>query len=125
MKSIFLALAIGLFGCGNSDTNNPDKPNPNCQIPVATTGPDMDLIYGFSFPKSVKLGAPAKEGVTYSWSPASFLSDATKADPIATPQCTTKYTLTAANSCGKNSASVTIHVFVETFGRAQREVRCR
>ncbi|MBO9633528.1 MAG: T9SS type A sorting domain-containing protein [Chitinophagaceae bacterium] len=42
---------------------------------------------------SVKIGNAAQQGVTYSWSPATGLSDPTAAQPVANPTATTTYTL--------------------------------
>ena len=50
---------------------------------------------------SVQLGNTALNGVTYSWSPTTGLSDANIAQPIANPTVTTTYTVTAnfSGSC--------------------------
>ncbi len=50
-------------------------------------------------------------GMTYSWSPATGLDDATSPTPVATPTVTTTYFLTVADTCGNTSIdSVTIAV---------------
>lgn len=51
-------------------------------------------------------------GVSYSWSPATGLSDPNIANPVATPAATTTYTLTAtdANGCqGTDDVAVTVN----------------
>jgi gliding motility-associated-like protein len=54
---------------------------------------------------------PGPPGVTYSWTPAATLSDATIANPIATPLVTTTYTVTLNNNgCGGQTDQVTITV---------------
>ena len=51
-------------------------------------------------------------GNTYSWSPATGLSNASIANPIATPSVTTNYTLIVNNGCNSlPSAPVTVTVF--------------
>ena len=68
---------------------------PSCPLMAVTGGPDT----------TVCPGAPvqfiAKGAATYSWSPASGLSDSTLSDPVATPSVTTSYivTGTVANGC--------------------------
>jgi hypothetical protein len=53
----------------------------------------------------------ASGATTYNWSPATDLSDPTIANPIATPQTTTTYNLTATNAQGcMGNAAVTITV---------------
>lgn len=50
---------------------------------------------------------------TYSWSPADGLSDAGAANPLASPQTATKYTLTVANANGCTAqASVIVKVII-------------
>jgi gliding motility-associated-like protein len=53
----------------------------------------------------------ASGGISYSWSPATGLSDPSSADPIATPVSTTGYVVTASNpqGCSAN-ASITVTV---------------
>jgi hypothetical protein len=47
-----------------------------------------------------QIGSAAVAGITYSWSPASGLSNPNSANPIAQPVTTTTYTLTATNAMG-------------------------
>jgi hypothetical protein len=47
-----------------------------------------------------QIGSAAVSGITYSWSPASGLSNPNSANPIAQPVTTTTYTLTATNAMG-------------------------
>jgi gliding motility-associated-like protein len=46
------------------------------------------------------LGSPAQTGITYQWNPPTGLSDPTIAQPIAQPNATTVYTLTATGENG-------------------------
>ena len=54
---------------------------------------------------------PSSTGLTYSWSPATGLDQATGGRVNASPPTTTTYTVTATNSCGQQStAHVTVTV---------------
>ncbi|HEY8402384.1 MAG TPA: hypothetical protein VIK89_14045, partial [Cytophagaceae bacterium] len=88
-------------GCQNTDdvtiTVNP--------LPVAEAGPDATICEGNNTPLN------ASGGVSYSWSPASGLSNPNIANPIASPLTTTNYTVTVTdvNGC-QNTDNVTITV---------------
>lgn len=49
-------------------------------------------------------------GATYSWTPATGLSNAAIANPVASPTTTTTYTVTASNSCGSDAETITLTV---------------
>lgn len=66
---------------------------------------------GSSQKNAVQIGMPALSGQQYSWSPADGLDDASKAQPMANPQKTTKYTVVAKSQCGESTSSMTVHVF--------------
>lgn len=75
------------------------------QVPTATVTADTTIIAG----ENVVLLAAG--GTTYSWDPASGLSDATIAAPTASPANTTTYIVTVANAAGcTDTASVTVTV---------------
>jgi gliding motility-associated-like protein len=61
----------------------------------------------------VTLGENPRQGVRYSWSPTTGLSDPTISNPRASPQLTTTYILTLRNSGGGCFSTDT--VIVETF----------
>jgi gliding motility-associated-like protein len=69
---------------------------------VAAAGPDRSLCAN----QTATLGAPARPGYTYRWSPATGLSDATVAEPVLTAGNTTAapllltYQLTATSAPG-------------------------
>jgi gliding motility-associated-like protein len=76
-----------------------------CMPLAASVSPDADICSGQPAPLH------ASGGISYSWSPATGLSDPSGANPIATPATTTLYVVTASNpqGCSAN-ASVTIGV---------------
>jgi gliding motility-associated-like protein len=66
-------------------------------IPVITTGPDITVLSG----GTAKLPATATgTGLTYLWSPATYLNDATLLNPTVTPTDDITYTLTVTNNSG-------------------------
>ncbi|SFD58012.1 gliding motility-associated C-terminal domain-containing protein [Chitinophaga sp. CF118] len=75
-----------------------------CGITV-TTIPDAFMCQG----SSIQMDATG--GVKYSWSPAAGLSNDSIANPVARPDTTTTYTVTAYNAIGcSGTATVTIRV---------------
>ncbi|NOU48290.1 MAG: DUF3494 domain-containing protein [Bacteroidales bacterium] len=82
-------------------------------LPDATTGSDNAICVG----NSVTLGASPISGHTYLWIPATGLSSAVIANPVASPVVTTTYTLTetvTATAC-QNSNAVTVTVNTAPF----------
>lgn len=73
--------------------------------PVVSASTDVDICIGDN------TTLQATGAISYIWSPASTLSNATIANPVATPMTTTTYTVigTAANGC-KDTATVTVTV---------------
>jgi hypothetical protein len=66
---------------------------------------------GFCVDDILVLGtSPTPQPVTLTWSPAATLSNASIANPVATPLATTTYTLTASSSGCSTSDQVTITV---------------
>lgn len=61
---------------------------------------------------SVQLNANASGAISYSWSPSTGLSNPNISNPLANPDATTKYlvTATSANGC-KNTDSVLVKIF--------------
>ncbi|NDK54598.1 Ig-like domain-containing protein [Pontibacter fetidus] len=73
--------------------------------PQVRVSGDVTIMQG----KATKLVASG--GATYSWSPATGLSDATIATPIAKPEVTTTYTVTMTTAEGcTSSATITVNV---------------
>ena len=67
-------------------------------MPVADAGPDR-LLCGGTATQAV-IGTPAVAGLTYSWSPAAGLSNASIAEPTASPTTSTTYILTVTGTGG-------------------------
>jgi hypothetical protein len=71
----------------------------------------VPIITASASPASVNLGSTSNltssAGVTYSWSPGSTLNSSTIQNPVATPNVTTTYTVTTANSYGCSSSATT------------------
>ncbi len=75
--------------------------------PIIDAGSDATICEG----QSVQLNSTGSNNITsYSWVPASSLSNASVADPVASPTTTTEYILTAANNDCKTSDSVWVTV---------------
>ncbi|WP_300978615.1 discoidin domain-containing protein, partial [Flavobacterium sp.] len=80
--------------------------------PVADAGSDA-MISCITNVNGTSIGATAVAGVTYAWTPATGLSDATIANPVANPTATTTYTLTATNTASGCTATDTVVVTVD------------
>jgi len=76
-------------------------------LPVAKVGPDQNICLG----QQIKLHAEG--GDTYSWSPPKGLSNTHIADPLASPDTTTLYTVrvTTGSTCKSAADSVTVTVY--------------
>ncbi len=93
-------LTVTANGCSSSDV---------VQItvnPTAYAGPAVAICQG----ASTQLQATG--GITYSWSPATGLSNPTIANPIASPTATTTYTVTVTNPNGVCSTTSSVRVTV-------------
>jgi len=73
--------------------------------PVASAGPSVSICPGVSTPLS------AAGGDVYEWIPATGLSDPNISNPVASPTATTTYKVYVSDSCGIDSAFVTVEVF--------------
>ena len=81
------------------------------QEPNVSAGPDVTIVKG----RSAELQASG--GIKYSWAPAETLSDANAANPTASPEVTTTYTVTVETEGGctfTDQVTVTVlpHVFI-------------
>lgn len=63
---------------------------------TADAGHDTIIFAG----QSVQIGSAPVPGLTYTWSPATGLSDANVANPVASPTSTIKYTVTVSGPYG-------------------------
>lgn len=91
-----VTLTIESEGCTESTTEQITI-NPS---PDATLGPDITICEGLNEQLAPQNIDPT---LTYSWSPATGLSDAAIADPFASPTTTTVYTLTVSDPGGCSS----------------------
>jgi PKD repeat protein len=71
-----------------------DNVNITAVAPFANAGPDQTICAG----NSVTIGIAPVSGVTYSWSPATGLSNPNISNPFASPASTTSYILTATQT---------------------------
>ena len=71
-------------------------------LPNADAGADKTIFEG----QSVQIGSTPIGGYTYSWEPATALSDANVANPQASPVVSTTYTLTVLNGNGCTATDV-------------------
>lgn len=63
-------------------------------------------------------------GDTYSWGPADLLTDPTSADPIATIDEETTFTVTIESVCGTTELTVTVYVFDVTTSSGEDTAIC-
>jgi gliding motility-associated-like protein len=91
------------FGC--SDTL--DVPL-TLNIPAANAGPDKPFCIG----TTASIGSAPVSGMSYSWSPANFLSNPAIASPIANPPVSTSYAVTVTNNSTGCFAVDTVNVTV-------------
>ncbi|WP_316783228.1 gliding motility-associated C-terminal domain-containing protein [Pedobacter frigiditerrae] len=74
----------------------------------ANAGEDKKMLFG----QSVTLNGNAMgDNVTYLWSPATYLDDPTKLNPIATPPNDITYTLTVQSNCNVSTDEVFVKVY--------------
>ncbi len=102
-------------GCASSDTV---VVRVNTVPPVADAGADQIIDCNTI---SVTLGTAAIEGYAYSWRPAAGLSDASVANPIATPTVTTTYTVTVTDTATGCTMEDEVVVTENKTGEIQRE----
>ncbi len=79
------------------------------ELPPADAGADQIIDCTTT---SVTLGAAGADGYTYSWEPATALTNAAMAQPVANPSETTTYTLTVTNTDTGCASSDTVVVRV-------------
>jgi hypothetical protein len=71
---------------------------------MAYAGSDVTICQG----SSIQISATG--GTSYTWGPATELSNVNIANPIASPASTTTYTVTVTSSCGSATDDITINV---------------
>ena len=73
-------------------------------VPTANAGNDTTIC------SQDTLQLAGSGGVQYAWTPGGSLSDSTISNPMAYPQSTTSYILTATNGCGSDNDTVVVTV---------------
>ncbi len=93
-------------GCVASDTATVST----VRTPLVDAGPDTSIVIG----ESVTIGgSPTSDfgGSTYLWTPGNTLDDSTSANPEASPEVTTVYTVLVTNLLGcTNTQAMTVNV---------------
>lgn len=91
-------------------------------LPLATVTPAQTIC----LLQTVNIGAPAVAGNTYSWSPTAGLTNATDANPGASPTATTTYvlteTVTATGCFKKDSVIVNVNPLPPANGGANQAI---
>jgi gliding motility-associated-like protein len=77
--------------------------------PLADAGPDKTILAGSSVVLSASVSG---QDVSFAWSPAGQLNDATALQPLASPTADIDYVLTATSNAGCGIDRDTVHVFV-------------
>ena len=94
-----------VIGSSGTCTNSATRTVSVTPIPTLTLTPSFTTI---CFGTSANLAAAG--ATTYTWSPATGLSNANAANVTASPASTTTYTVTGANGICTNTAAVTVSV---------------
>lgn len=118
----YYAEVVGPNGCNplGSGVNNTDTVVVFSSNLAVTAGPPATICEN----SSTTLNAFAPGGITYTWAPATGLSNPTIPNPVASPTTTTTYTVNVSDALGcSGSAMVTVNVnpapFVDAgFGAA-------
>ena len=104
---------IGLTVTENGCTSNSTVPVVVNDVPVSNAGPDVSFCSG----NNALIGTAATAGYTYSWSPATGLSNATVANPTANMTntnnavSTTNYIVTTYNANCSSTDTVVVTVY--------------
>lgn len=75
---------------------------------MADAGADQKIVDG----QKIMLSGKVSENVTYLWTPADYLDDPTKLNPVASPPYDITYTLYATSILGCSSSSDQVHITV-------------
>ncbi len=104
-----LEVRDSLTGCVDTDTMHIEV----LSAAALVAAPDVNICPG----GSALIGSAAEPGVTYSWSPATGLSDPNIARPAASPGTTTEYIVTASfpGTCDDVTDTVLVSVFDPSF----------
>ncbi len=82
--------------------------------PIANAGNNQTICPG----ETLQIGSSVVSGYVYSWSPTASLDCNNCAEPIASPNTNTTYTLITTNNCGTDSDNITISIGDEPIAEA-------
>lgn len=107
MKKIYILsfLLYFLAGCSNKSASTPP---PVCNLPVISMGKDQELVKYPGYPDKVTITG-STDATVFKWEPTA--SNALSFQ--VAPDKTTQYKLTAINSCGQATGTLTVHVYKE------------
>jgi hypothetical protein len=103
-------LSAGTYTVSVTDSNGCSL---TASVTIAGNSPTLSLsasLYTITVGDSTLLSATSNTSGTYSWSPASSLSNPNSANTFATPTVTTTYTCTETTGCGTITKTITITV---------------
>jgi gliding motility-associated-like protein len=101
--------ATGANGC----TDFREQPAQVFPVPAVSAGADKFVLQGGS---TTLNGSGTGNAIRYSWTPATWLSNAAVAQPVATPQDDITYTLTATSAEGCIASDVVLVKVLKTPG---------
>ncbi|MCS6904522.1 MAG: PKD domain-containing protein [Bacteroidia bacterium] len=121
--SVTIQLRLNLsIGTGGPSIGIPVPVNVNFHVPIKNgiivpvfrvdAGADRTITCGAQTQLQATVTPPQTQGVTFSWSPTTGLSNPNIANPVARPTVTTTYVVTAASETLGLKASDTVVVFV-------------
>jgi hypothetical protein len=88
----------------------------NCIPPDAA----QKYLHETNLGDSVSIGVEQKEGMTCKWLPTLGLNDPNSCNPIAKPEISTEYHLTATNSCGTSSSMTLVSLWQADKNQKQK-----
>ncbi len=93
-------------------------------LPTVDAGIDSEICLGASQQLNGSAGGDSSTSYIYAWEPAIYLNDSTLEDPIATPDSTTQFYLTATSEwgCVGGPDSVTVFLKPTPIAEAGRNV---
>jgi gliding motility-associated-like protein len=108
--TVYRVVVTNQFGCHDTAAITVNT----VQKPRANAGPDKYIIKGNS---TQLLGVATGQDISYSWSPAIFITDAQLLQPVVTPPQDTSYLLTVVSNqgCGVATDIVRVYVYADVY----------